>query len=81
MKSREILIFVDFYAGIKSFATNENTALKWCLNRAEQSKNTAALKEICGVGMDPRMYKLMRPSQITKSKRDTQKILHVLVEN
>ena len=56
------MIFVNFYTGIKSFATNENTVLKWCLNRAEQLKNTTALKEMCGVGMDPGMYKSMRPS-------------------
>ena len=75
------MIFVNFYIGIKSFATNENTVLKWCLNRAEQLKNTTALKEMCGVGMDPGMYKSMRPSRITKLERDVQKTLRFLVED
>ena len=75
------MIFVNFYTGIKSFATNENTVLKWCLNRAEQLKNTTALKEMCGVGMDPGMYKPMRPSRITKLERDVQKTLRFLVED
>ena len=75
------MIFVNFYTGIKSFATNENTVLKWCLNRAEQLKNTTALKEMCGVGMDPGMYKSMRPSRITKLERDVQKTLRFLVED
>ena len=74
------MIFVNFYTGIKSFATNKNAVLKWCLNRAAQSKNTTALKEMCGVEMNPGMYKPMRPSQITKLERDVQDILRVLVE-
>lgn len=64
-----------------SFATTENTVLKRCLNRAEQSKNATALKEICGVGMDPGMYKPMRLLQITNSERDVQKILCVLFDD
>ena len=36
---------------------------------------------MCGVGMDPGMYKPIRASQITKSERDVQKILRVLVED
>ena len=75
------MIFLNFYTGTKSFATNENTVLKRCLNRAEQSKNTTALKEMCGLGMDPGMYKPMRPSQIIKSERDVQKILRILIED
>ena len=75
------MIFLNFYTGTKSFATNENTVLKWCLNRTEQSKNTTALKVTCGLGMDPAMYKPMRPSQIIKSERDVQKILRVLIED
>ena len=55
------MIFVNFYTGIKPFATNENTVLKWCLNRAEQAKNPTALKEMCGVGMNPGMCKPVRP--------------------
>ena len=75
------MIFVNFYTGIKSFSTNKNTVLKWCLNRRTQSKNTSALKVVCGVGMDPGMYKPIRASQITKFERDVQKILRVLVED
>ena len=36
---------------------------------------------MCGVGMDRGMYKPMKPSQITKSERDVQKILRVLAED
>ena len=73
------MIFVNFYTGV--FATNKNTVLKWCLNRRTQSKKTTTLKEVCGVGVDPGMYKPMRASQITKSERDVQKMLRVLVED
>ena len=36
---------------------------------------------MCGLGMDPGMYKPLRPSQIIKSERDVQKILRILIED
>jgi len=38
-------LFFCFVGGIKSFASSNNAVTKWCLNRPEQAKNTAALKK------------------------------------
>ena len=41
--------------GIKKFAGNKNSVLKWCLNRADQSKNSKALNDMCGITADAGM--------------------------
>ena len=50
--------------GIKKFAGNKTSVLKWCLNRAEQAKNSKALNDMYGIARDPGLYKPLRPSQL-----------------
>ena len=38
--------------GIKKFVGNENSVLKWCLNRADQSRHSRALNDMCGLVSD-----------------------------
>ena len=39
--------------GIKAFTTQEDSVLKWCLNRSEQARNTRELQNLCGLCTDP----------------------------
>jgi hypothetical protein len=66
--------------GIKAFSTQEESVLKWCLNRSEQAKNTKELQEMCGLGNDLGIYKPCRPSQISKSEKLVQNVLRTLME-
>ena len=51
-----------YYSGIKNFANNESSVLKWTLNRAKQAGNTKALLDTAGLGEEQTMYKPLRPS-------------------
>ena len=55
--------------GIKNFASQSSSVLKWCLNRPAQGKNTNALKNMAGLKHNAEGYKLLRPSQILKSEK------------
>ena len=55
--------------GVKAFSTEEESVLKWCLNRSEQAKNTKALEDLCGLGIGTGIYKPARPSQILKHEK------------
>jgi len=53
--------------GIRSYASNKNSFLKWCLIRSEQALNTKALTDMCGIAENAGLYKPYRPLQILKS--------------
>ena len=53
--------------GIKSFASNKESILKWTLNHPYQAENTQALYEMAGIKRSTEDYKCTRPSEIIKS--------------
>ena len=63
------------YIGIKYFASNESSVLKWTLNQAKQAENTKAL---AGLGEEQTMYKPLQLSQILKSKSLVQSLVRVM---
>ena len=63
------------YIGIKYFASNESSVLKWTLNQAKQAENTKAL---AGLGEEQTMYKPLQLSQILKSKSSVQSLVRVM---
>ena len=66
------------FGGIKSFASNEESVLKWTLNRPYQAENTQALFEMAGIKRSTENYKCTRPSEIIKSERRVAKVKEVL---
>ena len=66
--------------GITNFAPNDNTVKKWCLSRAEQSKNTLKLKENTETSKTLPNYTCLRQSKILQSDRTVYQVMHVLTE-
>ena len=66
--------------GVKSLASDSPSVLKWCLNRADQSKNVKEMKEMAGTITKSEMYKALRPSQILTSEKMVTKVIEVLQE-
>ena len=66
--------------GIRNFASNNNAVRKWCLNRAEQSKNTSKLKEKAGISKASQSHSCLRPSKILQSDKAVCEIMRVLME-
>ena len=64
--------------GIKYFASDPNSILKWTLNRSAQAKDTEALYGLADIKAPDDIYKSNRPSQITKSEEFVAKIQSVL---
>ena len=64
--------------GITSFASSKIAVARWCLNRADQAKNTSALKQLAGIEKITEVNKSFRPSQISSSEKKVQKIIEVL---
>ena len=64
--------------GIKSFASNNDSVLKWTLNRSYQAENTQALYEMAGIKRSTEDYKCTRPSQIIKSEHRVTKLKEIL---
>ena len=64
--------------GIKSFASNNDSILKWTLNRSYQAENTQALYEMAGIKRNTEDYKCTRPSQIIKSEHRVTKLKEIL---
>ena len=68
--------------GIKNFASNKSSVLKWCFSCSEQTKNTKALKHLCGISTNVDQYKpCIRNFQILKSNKLLDKIVTVLSED
>eukprot|EP00794_Sanderia_malayensis_P002140 gene2140-2429_t len=66
--------------GIKYFASDKNTILKWMLNRLVQAKNTNALMTLANVKSSDEGYKSNRPSQILKSEKFVNGIINVMTD-
>ena len=66
--------------GIKHFASDNSSVLKWTLNRAEQAKNTDALLKLADLNLTDNTYKPLRPSQILKSEKLVSSVVRVLKE-
>ena len=66
--------------GIGNFASNNNAVRKWCLNRAEQSKNTSKLMEKAGISKASQSHSCLRPSKILQSGKAVCEIMRVLME-
>ena len=66
--------------GIKCIAADSNPVLKWCLNRADQTKNTSAMEEMTGIYSSLKKYESLRPSQILISKKLVAEVISVLEE-
>ena len=64
--------------GIKAFASDKSSVLKWCLNRSEQAQNTKSLFDACGLNITSELYKPCRPSQILFSESLVTNVIHVL---
>ena len=73
-------MFFLFKGGIKSFAANPDAVTKWCLNRADQSKNVNALKEMTGMYTLSEKYNPLRLSQILISEKPVAEVIRVLEE-
>ena len=66
--------------GIKSFAADSTSILKWTLNRSAQAENTKALLDLAEVNTASNAYKPLRPSQILQSEKFVSRITEVLKE-
>ena len=64
--------------GITSFASSKIAVARWCVNRADQAKNTSALKQLAGTEKITEINKSLRPSQILSSEEKVQKVMEVL---
>ena len=65
--------------GIKGFASNTNSVLKWTLNKSFQS-NTRALLNMCGLDDVSEIYRPLRPSQVLQSEAKVANVIEVLSE-
>ena len=54
-------------------ASSKIAVAKWSLNRADQARNTSALKQFAGM-------ENLRPSQIMPSEKKVQKSMEVLLD-
>ena len=52
--------------------------LKWCPNRADQSRNVKLMKETAGATTKNVVYKSLRPSQILGSEKMVTCVIEVL---
>ena len=68
------------YSGIKNFANNESSVLKWTLSQAKQAENTKELLDIAGLWEEQTMYKPLQPSQILKSESSVQSLVQRVME-
>ena len=66
--------------GIKFFASSNIAVTKWCLNRADQVKNTSALKQLGEIEKITEVNKSLPPSQITSSDKKVQKVMEALLD-
>ena len=74
------MFFISAIGGIKQFSNNSNVGHKWCLNRAEQSKNTKASRGKVGLSGTSQIHSCLRPSKILSSEQSVTEIMHLLME-
>ena len=68
-------------SGIKPFASNKESILKWTLNHPSQAENTQALYERAGVKRSTEDCKCTRPSEMIKSEGRVAKVKEVLAND
>ena len=66
--------------GIRNFTSNDSAVKKWCLSRAEQSKNTLKLKEKAETSKTSSNYTCLRSSKILQSDKAVCQVMCVLTE-
>ena len=66
--------------GIRNFASNDNAVKKWCLSRAEQSKNILKLKEKAETSKTSSNYTCLRPSKVLQLDKAVCQVMRVLTE-
>ena len=64
--------------GIKYFANDSKSILKWTLNRSVEANNTSELLRMVDMKSPNEMYKSLRPSMILKTEKLTERIMKVL---
>ena len=57
--------------GLTMIVNDDNSILKWTLNRSEESRNTYVLLKMADIDPPADIYKALRPSQILKSEKFT----------
>ena len=66
--------------GIKYFASDPRSILKWTLNRSTQARNTQARYDLADINCSEDVYKALRPSHILKSEQLAEKLINVMTE-
>ena len=64
--------------GIKYFANDNKSILKWTLNRSVEANNTSELLRIVDMKSSNGMCKSLKPSMIQKTEKLTETIMKVL---
>ena len=64
--------------GIWFLASNKETVLKWCINRADIAKNTGELEKMSGVSKQHNIYKPLRSSQILPGEKQVTELIRIL---
>ena len=66
--------------GMKYFASDPSSILKWTLNRSTQARNTQALYDLADVNCSEDVYKALLPSHILKSEQLVEKLIHLMTD-
>ena len=66
--------------GIKYFASDPRSILKWTLNRSTQARNTEALYDLADINCSEDVYKSLHPSHFLKSEELVKILINVMTE-
>ena len=66
---------------LRNFASNTSAVRKWCLNRAEQFKNTISFKEKACTSKISQSHTFNRPSKILQPNKVVCQTKQVLMES
>ena len=66
--------------GIKYFASDPHSILKWTLNRSTQARNTQALYDLADINCSEDVYKSPHPSHFLKFEQLVKKLINVMAE-
>ena len=68
----------SFLGGIRAFARNNESVLKWCMNRPYHAKYYRELLNLAGLDPSNDPYKPLRPAEITSSEQHVRNVISVL---
>ena len=74
------LRYIYFIGGIRAFSGDKDVVMKWCLNKPQESKNTAPLKRMANLSNAQSIYKQLRSSNIVKFEKIVAETVRVLEE-